>query len=138
MREQKKVSNFRGVYFREDIGKWYVNIRRKGVNVTFKSTSKTKAEQFYIKTIAEIENGTYIKEDTNISLVEAVQTYLDQHVKTMCKTSTQKTYQGFINNYLKPYFKERKLNSITKNDMELFKQYLKESEVLNAKANKDK
>lgn len=113
-----------GIYQRKDNKKWVVRIRKNGINYTKTFKSKTLANQDEIRVLAEIEKGTFMKEDKTMSFKEASEIYLKNYVEIHCKASTKTGYDGYLNNHILPYFGNKPLCKIDKLDIDAFKTHL--------------
>lgn len=123
-RNSEKSSKFPCVRYDSSNKRWLVRIRRKGFQVCKYFQSKTLAERYYIETNARIEKNSFFIEDEKTTVAEAVRMYCDNYVKNVCKPTTLSSYTGYLKNHIEPFFKFRKLISISKNDCEMFKLHL--------------
>ena len=113
-----------GIYQRKDNKKWVVRIRKNGIDYTKTFKSKTLANQDEIRVLAEIEKGTFMKEDKTMSFKEASEIYMKNYVEVHCKASTKTGYDGYLNNHILPYFENKLLCNIDKLDVDIFKTHL--------------
>ena len=111
-----------GISFRPDTNKWVVRIRNKKLNIDYTKcfTSKTLAKRDELRVKAEIEAGTYMKQNENMTFAQASELYMQNVVERKCRESTKNGYIGYLNNHILPYFGEKTLCNITKFDVEDF------------------
>lgn len=111
-----------GISFRPDTNKWVVRIRNKKLNIDYTKcfTSKTLAKRDELRVKAEIEAGTYMKQNENMTFAQASELYMQNVVERKCRESTKNGYIGYLNNHILPYFGEKALCNITKFDVEDF------------------
>ena len=111
-----------GISFRPDTNKWVVRIRNKKLNIDYTKcfTSKTLAKKDELRVKAEIEAGTYMKQNENMTFAQASELYMQNVVERKCRESTKNGYIGYLNNHILPYFGEKTLCNITKFDVEDF------------------
>ena len=113
------------VHKRKDTNKYEVRIRLKdGTKYSKSFTSKLLANKHNVKILAEIENGTFLKEDDNITVVKASEIYIARYININCKESTKNGYIGYLNNHILPYFGNKPMCNITKVNIEEFKLHL--------------
>lgn len=117
-----------GISYRNDTQKWVVRIRNKKLNIDYTKSfkSKTLANKDEIRVLAEIEAGTFMKEDNKITFKEAAELYMKNVANIHCKDTTLESYHGYLNNHITPYFAEKRLCNITKLDCDKFVKYLSE------------
>lgn len=89
-----------------------INGKRKQIS---KSGFRTKKEAIEagIKALAEYNNGGQISNPSEISLADYFDLWIEQYVKVNLRPKTQASYQGIINNHLKPKIGHYKLNAIS-------------------------
>lgn len=111
-----------GISYRPDTNKWVVRIRNKKLNIDYTKcfTSKTLAKKDELRVKAEIEAGTYMKQNENMTFAQASELYMQNVVERKCRESTKNGYVGYLNNHILPYFGEKTLCNITKFDVEDF------------------
>ena len=111
-----------GISYRPDTKKWVVRIRNKKLNIDYTKcfTSKTLAKKDELRVKAEIEAGTYMKQNENMTFAQASELYMQNVVERKCRESTKNGYVGYLNNHILPYFGEKTLCNITKFDVEDF------------------
>ena len=111
-----------GISYRPDTNKWVVRIRNKKLNIDYTKcfTSKTLAKKDELRVKAEIEAGTYMKQNENMTFAQASELYMQNVVERKCRESTKNGYIGYLNNHILPYFGEKTLCNITKFDVEDF------------------
>ena len=111
-----------GISYRPDTNKWVVRIRNKKLNIDYTKcfTSKTLAKKDELRVKAEIESGSFFKQNENMTFNEASELYMNNVVERKCRESTKNGYIGYLNNHILPYFGEMRLCNITKFDMEEF------------------
>lgn len=79
---------------------------KKGFN------TRDEAERALVKHYEELNKGINpINKKTNIK--EAGELYLRLHASTNCKPSTYKTYEGYLNNIIVPFFGNLNINEIS-------------------------
>jgi len=101
VRQNKKTSKWEYDY--KDLkGKRKI---KKGFN------TRDEAERALVKHYEELNKGINpINKKTNIK--EAGELYLRLHASTNCKPSTYKTYEGYLNNIIVPFFGDLNINEI--------------------------
>ena len=111
-----------GISYRPDTKKWVVRIRNKKLNIDYTKcfTSKTLAKKDELRVKAEIESGSFMKQDENMTFAQASELYMQNVVERKCRESTKNGYIGYLNNHILPYFGEKTLCNITKFDVEDF------------------
>ena len=102
VRQNKKTSKWEYDY--KDLkGKRKI---KKGFN------TRDEAERALVKHYEELNKGINpINKKTNIK--EAGELYLRLHASTNCKPSTYKTYEGYLNNIIVPFFGDLNINEIS-------------------------
>lgn len=114
-----------GIHKRNDTGKYEVRIRLKnGTSYSKSFTKKGLAEQDERRVLNAIEEGTFRKQDKNMTFQKASELYFANEVKGNCKESTINGYYGYLNNHILPYFGNKLLYSINKLDVDAFKTHL--------------
>ena len=116
-----------GIYQNKSNKKWVVRIRKKNLNIDYyKSfTSKTLAKKDEQRVLAEIESGSFFKQNKNITFEDASKLYISNVVDIQCKDSSKQGYIGYLKNHIIPYFGEKLVHNITKLDCDNFIKYLK-------------
>ncbi len=116
-----------GVSYRKDIDKWVVRIRyrKRSINYTKTFASKTLAVKDDIRVKAAIEAGTFFQQDSNMSLSEAIELYMETNIEGNKRESTIISYRGYIQNHILPYFKDKAVSEITKLNCDAFVKYLR-------------
>ena len=111
-----------GISFRSDTNKWIVRVRNKKLNIDYTKSfsSKTLAKKDELRVKAEIESGTFMKQNENMTFKEASDLYMQNVVERKCRESTKEGYKGYLKNHILPYFGEKTLCSISKFDIEAF------------------
>ncbi len=114
-----------GIHKRKDTGKYEVRIRLKdGTSYSKSFTKKYLAEHDERRVLNAIEEGTFRKQDKNMTFQKASELYFANEVKGNCKESTINGYYGYLNNHILPYFGNKLLYSINKLDVDAFKTHL--------------
>lgn len=111
-----------GINYRKDTNKYEVRIRNKklGINYSKSFSSKTLAKKDEIRVLAEIESGTFMKQDENMTFKDASELYMKNIAEIRCKTTTVEGYYAFLNNHILKYFGNKKLCTITKLECDKF------------------
>ena len=111
-----------GINYRKDTNKYEVRIRNKklGIDYSKSFSSKTLAKKDEIRVLAEIENGTFLKQNENMTFKEASELYMKNISELRCKQSTIEGYYAYLNNHIYKYFGDKKLCTITKLECDSF------------------
>ena len=102
---------------------------KKGFN------TRDEAERALVKHYEELNKGINpINKKTNIK--EAGELYLRLHASTNCKPSTYKTYEGYLNNIIVPFFGDLNINEISPILIKEFMKQMQDAGRANATVNK--
>ena len=102
---------------------------KKGFN------TRDEAERALVKHYEELNKGINpINKKTNIK--EAGELYLRLHASTNCKPSTYKTYEGYLNNIIVPFFGDLNINEISPILIKEFMKQMQDKGRANATINK--
>ena len=102
---------------------------KKGFN------TRDEAERALVKHYEELNKGINpINKKTNIK--EAGELYLRLHASTNCKPSTYKTYEGYLNNIIVPFFGDLNINEISPILIKEFMKQMQDKGRANATVNK--
>lgn len=125
VRQNKKTSKWEYDY--KDLkGKRKI---KKGFN------TRDEAERALVKHYEELNKGINpINKKTNIK--EAGELYLRLHASTNCKPSTYKTYEGYLNNIIVPFFGDLNINEISPILIKEFMKQMQDKGRANATVNK--
>ena len=97
--------------------------------------TRDEAERALVKHYEELNKGINpINKKTNIK--EAGELYLRLHASTNCKPSTYKTYEGYLNNIIVPFFGDLNINEISPILIKEFMKQMQDAGRANATVNK--
>ena len=101
---------------------WFIDFIDNSGNRIRKSGFNTKVEAEFelIKLLAEVNSGTFTKENKSLTFQNAADNYLKLHAQLHCKTSTLDFYNACLKKHLLPYFGSMKLVDITPNKINQF------------------
>lgn len=128
-----------GIHYRKDTKKFIIRVRNKKLNIDYTKSfsSITLAKKHEIKIKAEIMNGTFLKQDENITFENAANLYIENVSEIHCKKVTIDGYRAYLKNHILPFFKNKTLCTITKLDFDKFLKELKEKSCKTIKNTKD-
>ena len=113
----------------------YRDITGKRVRKTF--YTKYEADCFYNEVQLNKNKGLSCTVDKNLTVVQACEYYLEKHIKLHCKEKTIGENTRIINKDIVPYFRNTKLHTLTKVQIEDFIYNLRiERELCNGTLNK--
>ena len=100
-----------------------------------KALTRDEAERALVKHYEELNKGINpINKKTNIK--EAGELYLRLHTSTNCKPSTYKTYEGYLNNIIVPFFGDLNISEISPILIKEFMKQMQDNGRANATVNK--
>jgi len=79
---------------------------------------KAEAEEYMLKALSS--NVSSNKESKTLTVVNACSMYIELHAEIHCKITTCCSYKGYLNNHIKPFFKNLKVQDLTKIKVEQF------------------
>ncbi len=103
---------------------WYVFVHEKSRSVARKVGSKKEAEAVASKLRKELAARSFgiddVPRNSGMLFMDYAQHYLDTYGKRHMKHSTRSGYQVALNKHLKPFWRGKRLNEITRRDIKAF------------------